>query len=76
MFLRPIKCIDGAYGDDLDLFQTYYNLDYCIYCVSQYYANDRFILGGYTDCSNGGSPEIVTDKIPNNDTHRRITFGI
>ena len=39
-------------------------------------ANDRFIPGGYTDGPNGGSPEIVTDKIPNDDTHRRITFGI
>ena len=39
-------------------------------------ANDRWIPGGYTDGLNGGSPEIVTDKIPNDDMHRTITFGL
>ena len=39
-------------------------------------ANDKYIPGEYTDGPYGGSPEIVTNKIPNDDTHRTITFGI
>lgn len=67
LFLRPIKCIDGAYGDDLDLFQPYYNLDYCIYCGSQYYANcpnikqsglEMCLIGRYTIKINGKDVEV------------------
>lgn len=34
-------------------------------------ANEHFVPGGYTD---GGAPECVTDQIPNDDEHRRMTF--
>lgn len=33
------------------------------------------ISGGYTDDPNGGSPEIVTDLIPIDSSHRTITFA-
>ena len=34
-------------------------------------ANEHFVPGGYTD---GGSPECVVDKIPNDDDYRQITM--
>ena len=38
---------------------------------NEYGANEHFIPGGYTD---GGSPECVSDLIPNNEKYRNITF--